>query len=107
MIQPGKQVGSRSKLSTSSPPPKMGIIRRRYEESSSPSNPADFRHRANQISLPALISIVLAGTLIIAVGLAFFGLCLSRRGAERKEQGMRAETASMDSGDIPAIIRSE
>jgi len=80
----------------------MGIVRR-YTPSTPPVE-ADFRHRANQISLPALVSIVLAGTLIITVGMAFFGLWLSRRRAERKERRMRAETMSIDSGDVPVII---
>ncbi|KAK4451834.1 hypothetical protein QBC34DRAFT_44296 [Podospora aff. communis PSN243] len=81
----------------------MGIARRYDTSMASPPNTADFKHRVNQISLPALVSIVLAGTLVIAMGLIFFGLWWSRRRAERKERRNRVEVMSIDSGDVPTI----
>ncbi|KAK0626989.1 hypothetical protein B0T14DRAFT_562849 [Immersiella caudata] len=81
----------------------MGIARRYDASMASPPNTADFKHRVNQISLPALVSIVLAGTLVIPMGLIFFGLWWSRRRAEQKERHNRVEVMSMDSGDVPTI----
>jgi len=80
----------------------MGIVGRYTPSSTSPES-AEFRTRATTISAPALVSIVLFGTLVSIACLVFFGLWLSRRRAERKERRLRVETASMDSGDVPTI----
>ena len=67
---------------------------------------ADYQTKENSVSFGALVAIVVSGTIIVCVGLAFVGLWLSSRRAGRKARVARGETVSIDGDYSPACERS-